>query len=241
MKNLKNTKNLSYLPRRESMINPDGWGKKGSTYHKVDGVWPCQRIKRLCEANIGKQFDKVFSEYCSQVPSYQQDFFLDEFRKKRYPNRFFVDYQGNIQKYKKPKSKKTVYFYSDDYKTERLHKITGAKYPAWGYRWLDKKFKDSDYKETVVRGYSIEFSSKKDPEYIRLTTDQRKRRKAAAKRKIKEKENQDYSVIFKSKKEKEEEKEKNKIKIESKGFDYLTSFRSDKAIHPDAIKEKRGF
>jgi hypothetical protein len=57
----------------------------------------------------------------------------------------------------------------------------------------------------------------------------------------KEKAAKSYSFISKSEKNAEKEKAKDKVKIEAKGFDYETSFRDDKQINPDVIKEKQGF
>jgi hypothetical protein len=214
-----------------------------SPYHDTDGVSPFQRIERICEAFIGKQYSKAFSKYCSEVPIYQQHFFAKEFennwRNKNWPY-YYVDKQGNIQKHKGTKQPQKVYYYSDDYRTELRHKDTGAPKP--GFAWMYKnKYKEEDYISYVVEGYYIEFKSKKDPEYIRLTRDQAKRKAKAAREAEKEKAEKAYSFISKSEKEIEEEKAKNKITIERKGFDYAKSFRKDWQINPDSIKEKQGF
>jgi len=244
MKNLKNRGNISNLPKREKVRSPEGWSGGHGTYHRVDGVYPWQRVKRLIRANIGKNFDKVFSEYCSQVPVYQQDFFLEEFRVIRrgwrYQPKYFIDKQGNIQKYKKEPKDKTVYFYSDDYETELRHKVTGAPYPEYKVRiyWKDSEINDDDYERVVVSGWFQKFSSKKDPEYIRLSTDQRKRFAAYRRKNKAEKV---YSFISREEEAEKKSKVTDKVKIEAKGFDYLTSFRNEKALHPDIIKENQGF
>ena len=249
MKNLitKYTKGLSLKEIKTSKENRrDPYDLNRSVYHTVDGVSPYKRIKRICETYIGKQFNKAFSEYCSQVPIYQQRFFLDEFKRKPWHNEYwtyyFVDKQGNIQKHigKYSKKGKKVYYYSDDYKTEKRHKDTGQTMP---YFWLKRKGKHSEenYVETIVSGYCLEFSSRKDPEWIRLTSDQRKRRKAAEREIEKAKTTKAYSFISKSEKELMKDKAANRVKIESKGFDYETSFRKDGEINPDVIKEKQGF
>ena len=229
----------------EERIKFDWDRRHKSESHPTDGVTPWKRVKRICEDNIGKQFDKAFSEYCKQVPVYQQKFFTEEFIRKPwhtdYWSYYYVDAQGNIQKHIGTyfQKKKKVFFYSDDYKTEKRHKRTGAAYPT--YHWMDKKFKEEDYEHIVVEGFFLEFKSEKDPEYIRLTTDQRKRKKAAARELAKEKAKKTYSFISKTEKEIEQDKAKNKVKIEAKGFDYETSFRKDGEINPDVIKEKQGF
>ncbi len=230
---------------KEESLKCDWDRRRKSDNHKVDNIYPWTRVNRICEAFVGKQFDKAFSEYCSQVPVYQQKFFMEEFERKPwktdYWTYFYVDKQGNIQKHigEHFKKKKKVYFYSDDYKTEKRHKITGVAYPQ--YHWMDKKFKEEDYEMVVVEGYFLEFKSAKDPEFIRLTTDQRKRKKAAARELAKEKAVKTYSFISKSEKELEKEKARNKVKIEAKGFDYETSFRKEGEINPEVIKEKQGF
>jgi hypothetical protein len=225
------------------------WDRRhNSAYHPTDGIWPWKRVKRICKAFVGKPFAEAFSKYCSEVPVYQQKIFLDEFNNSGRPNNdywnyYFVDKQGNIQlhvgTYFKNKAKK-VYYYSDDYKTTKVHKITGAAYPEDWFLRNKKNFNEEDYESVVASGFFLEFSSPKDPEYIRLTTDQRKRRKAAKRVAEKEAAEKAYSFISKSEKELEKEKENNKLKIEVKGFDYETSFRNA-GINPDTIKEHQGF
>jgi len=232
---------------QEESLKRDWDRRHKSEYHSTDGITPWKRVQRICEDYIGKQFDKAFSEYCSQVPVYQQKFFMQEFERKPwktdYWTYFYVDKQGNIQKHIGTYflKKKKVYYYSDDYKTEKRHKVTGAAYPE---SWLTrgkKTFKEEDYETVVVEGYFLEFKSPKDPEFIRLTTDQRKRKKAAARELAKEKAAKSYSFISKSEKELEKEKAHNKVKIEAKGFDYESSFRKEGEINPDVIKDKQGF
>jgi len=226
---------------QEERLKHDWDRRHKSESHSTNGVTPWKRVQRICEDYIGKQFDKAFSEYCSQVPVYQQKFFMQEFERKPwktdYWTYFYVDKQGNIQKHIGTYflKKKKVYFYSDDYKTEKRHKRTGAAYPQ--YHWIDKKFKEEDYETVVVEGFFLEFKSAKDPEFIRLTTDQRKRKKAAARELAKEKAAKSYSFISQTEKDLEKEKARNKVKIEAKGFDYETSFRKDGEINPDAIKD----
>jgi len=227
------------------------WDRRhDSQYHKVDGIWPWKRVKRICEAYIGKQFSQAFSEYCKQVPVYQQKYFLEEFsnrgrRNSDYWTYYFVDKQGNIQKHigeyfiEKAKNKK-IYYYSDDYKTEKRHKVTGAAYPGDWFSRNKKNFNEDDYEYVVVSGYFLEFKSENDPHYIRLVTDQRKRKKAAQRVAEKESAAKAYSFISKTEEEAKKEKAKNRIKIEVKGFDYETSFRNV-GINPDAIKEHQGF
>ena len=213
-------------------------------YHDTDDVSPWSRIENICEAFIGKQYSKAFSKYCSEVPVYQQKLFAEEFvikpwRRNNKWDYYFVDKQGNIQKHKGTKQPKAVYYYSDDYRTEMRHIKTGAKQPEFLWSIRAKKYKKEDYASFVVEGYYIKFKSKKDPEFIRLTTDQAKRKAKAARERQKEKAATAYSFISKSEQELLEEKTKDKITIERKGFDYARSFRKDWQINPDSIKQKQ--
>jgi hypothetical protein len=230
--------NFAEIAKKER-INDD-WDRGRSTYHSVNGISPWRRVKRIIEANIGKSFDTAFSKYCAEVPVYQQSIFLDEFRKRHWwGTTYFVDKNGNIQKSKDryKKDKKAIY-YSDDYKTERRHKVTGKPYEA--AMWWKKKFKEEDYEYVVVSGYALEFSSRKDPEYIRLTSDQMKRKKKVQREIEKEKDAKYYCFLTKTELQQKEEEKLNRLKIEKKGFDYATSFR-DFGMNPEVIKEHQGF
>ena len=166
----------------------DFWHHGNDDYHSVDGIYPSTRICRIAEKFVGKSANEAFSIYCKQVPKYQQKFFWEQIVPNTIINRryswhtFFVDEDGNIQKNdRRWKTKKSVTYYSDDYKTELRHKVTGKKKPE--YWWLWKKYskygKEEDYVPTVVSGYAIEFESKKDRTYKRLISDQRKRKRLA--------------------------------------------------------------
>lgn len=251
MKNLiHESRNLDNLPKRETYKDPDKWNGRSDVYHFVDNISPWTRIKRILKKYKGKQFSKAFSEYCSQVPQYQQRFFLEEIENHStyrwkfsgyYPY-WYVDSVGNIQ-YNPGSRKKDskVYFYSDDFKTEKRHKVTGKLHPCernkkdpWYWRW-DEKVKEKDYHNVVVSGYCLEFKNAKDPEWIRLTTDQRKRRKAAERVRQKEAKAKALSFISKTEIEAKKERENNKLKIERKGFDFAKSFRNENQINPEFI------
>ena len=165
MKNLIHKKEVNNLPKKESMrLGDEKCDYGGYPEHPVDGIWPRDRVNYLCERNIGKPFDYVFSKFCSQVPVYQQHCFLDELRDNPrfvWGNTYYVDDNGLIQKTERKKTDKEVYFYSDDYKT--------------------------DHYDQIVEGYKLQFSSKNDPTYKRLIADQDKRKRAIY-RKIREEE-----------------------------------------------------
>jgi hypothetical protein len=200
-----------------------------STYHPIDNVWPGERVSRILEKKIGKQFSKAFSYYCSLVPVYQQNEFLDEFREKRhtwYGPDYYIDVNGNIQKTKRKKEKKTIIFYSDDYKAEKRHKITNRlKTSYYWSEWKNLKLKEEDFHDVVVSGYAKEFSSRKDPEYQKLHQEKEREKRRNDKIKQKEKELLEYSFLTKSEQEYFNSREANKLNILRHGFDYETSFR----------------
>ena len=53
-------------PKKMDSWNRDHWR---SAYHKTENIWPWTRVKRVCEAHIGKPFDTAFSEFYHQVRS----------------------------------------------------------------------------------------------------------------------------------------------------------------------------
>jgi hypothetical protein len=243
---LRQGKSLSDIEESKADRNAAWYGSRKSNWHDVDGVSVNKRIERICEAFQGKQFSKAFAEYCKQVPVYQQKFFLEEFEPKSYNKSgywdyWFVDKQGNIKKFKGTRSqrKKKVYYYSDDYKTELRHKVSGEPKPEFFWMLKNKRYREEDFVQTVVAGFVREFSSGKDPEFMRLVADQKKRKAKEARLREKESAAKSYSFISKTEKEIEKEKAKDKVKIEAKGFDYETSFRNEKQTNPDTIKERQ--
>ena len=229
-----------------------------STYHSTDGIWPHNRVKRIIEKYIGKQFDKAFSEYCAKVPVYQQFLFLEEFNPPKYHywrNTYRVDKQGNIQKVKAPKKDKRAYYFSDDYKTELRHKVTNRLKPnSYTSKFIKgvktyydhasyypyKSSTDKDYVEVCVKGYKQVFSSHKDREYRRLITQQQKRQRKAQKLRYAEREAISYNFLTKSEQKLKEEKAIDFIKILKHGFDPKTSFQGN-GVNPDIIKLEQGF
>ncbi len=225
------------------------WGHdRRGKYHPVNDVWTWDRIKKLLAKFVGKPFDDAFSYYCRQVPKYQQHIFLEYFTPShsRYRNTFYVDDDGLIQKdldtWKK--SKKVIY-YSDDYKTEIRHKVTGKSKPD---NWWDQPFTENNYREKypkaksyyeaqalfdnefepiIISGWVKEFDSKKDPEYKRLMSEKRKRHEKARKESVKAEKSKQYSFTHETFGEKILAKRENLLKIKRKGFDPNTSFHKD--------------
>ena len=99
--------------RRQELVNDKEW------YHFSDFYDEC---KRFIRANIGRNFDKVFSEFCSKYPKFIKDIntrahFMDEFRSgvhnRYFFNEFEVDNQNRIKLIKRPKRERRGITYYD--------------------------------------------------------------------------------------------------------------------------------
>lgn len=232
---------LDELPSRLSASkanNSDRWSSRNGTYHNVKHITPWKRVERLLKNSIGKLFADVFSDFCKQVPNYQQQYFLKEFQERQRAdgycyNDYYIDGAGLIQRYKPVNPYKGPYtFYSIDCVFERQHKITGKKESQ--FYWIDKKYNADDYHTVMVKGWYKVFESKHDPEYKRLKAEKqvaldRIHREKYGKPKITDEE---FTKIIKAKELKE--KAEDLIKITAHGFDPLTSFRKEKKEN-DAI------
>lgn len=125
-------RHLNFLHRKHN--------KRGH-YHDVptkEGVNPYKLAEYIVRKYIGRLYNDAYSEFCSKVKWWQKEAFKDLFdtsykynRSLRYTE-FIIDDNGLIQyniryfgynKYKGPYSIK-----SDDFKTEKIHKITGHKF-----------------------------------------------------------------------------------------------------------------
>lgn len=161
-----NFNHLEQLPFREAMKRPYGWRirYKSGERHSVDHISYWKRVRRNIHNNVGKSFAMAFHYYCKQVPKYQQYLFLDEFQQfpvywyKFYPG-YYIDDQGNIQKFLSTRSKKTYKVYSKDYRI----------------KWIHKKYKDVIYQrpwaiDNYIQSYDgtvQEFNSRKHPVYVK--------------------------------------------------------------------------
>ena len=208
----------------------DRWSSRGGQYHRVNGIFPWKRVKRLLKNSLGKHFDIVFSDYCKNVPVYQQEYFLMKFKERPDGyclNDYYIDENGLIQRYSPSNRYKGPYtFYSIDCVIEKRHKITGKKESE--YYWFDKKYNADGYESVIVQGWIKQFDSKNDPEFKKLKTEKQIIKNKAWQIKYGHKEisDEDYRIILKAKELKE--REKNLIKIEAHGFDPITSFRKEK-------------
>lgn len=229
---------LALTLKKSHHAQHDKWRGRRSEYHSIDNVYPYKRVYRLIEFGVGKSFNEIFSKYCKQVPKYQQHIFLEEFKpEKKYNYRgimYYVDDEGLIRKkvkerYSWRKKVDKRIFYSDDYRTEMKHKVTGKKKPE--YLWWDKRthVNDEDYETVVVQGWSKEFKTNRDKEFLRLKKE-RFRRKQKERKLQKEKREQEFLERLhllqeRDREKKRVEKERDLTSLIKHGFDPTTSFR----------------
>lgn len=283
-----NIEKYDNLPFKEGMGNKyktnwksrDWWGyPRSRRYHKVNGIWPSDRVRRIIKNNIGKSFADAFSYYCSKVPKYQQKYFLKEFEESNsnyyYYDQYYVDDNGLIQIANSDyKRSKTISIISDDYKTEERHKVTGHKELDFEaiyekiprivtvttfvpYKYITEQktvydrgnllyyrhktgyiARDEDFEHVTIKGWIKYFTSRNDPQFIKLWNEKLKARKKA--KRLQEKKNWDlllkdntikcYNNIAEFKRKQQEqikrEEELNKQTIIRHGFDPITSFRN---------------
>jgi len=252
--------NIRNLQRYEKQKwGNDNWSNAGSVYHPIDKIWPGERVQYICEKYTGKSFDDAFSAYCKLVPIYQQREFLKNvdpsFSKRIYYgyNMYYIDDNGLIQRRKKDKRQKTFKVRSLDYKTERRHKVTGAKYPTCGFlpdNWRSiyknmtaqsaQKLFDSEFEEVVIQGWKKVFDIP-CKEYRRLYHDVEKQRRKRDREERKETAKKIFNFLSKREMDEKEYKSSNNLKIVRKGFDLVTSFRNDKQTNPELIAISQGF
>lgn len=204
------------------------WYRKRASYHKIGDYNPWTVVNRMIENNIGKPFSVVFSNYCHLAPWYQQRFFLEEFDTFRYGyNDYYIDDKGLIQTNNTNYYKGPYTFYSEDYREEERHILTGKTKPKYGW-WEKGNNKDHLYKSVIVSGFSKTFESKNNPLFKRLTAEKLKTNKQRIKKQRKQPSisEQDFRRILQERQLKE--REENLIKILKHGFDPITSFRKRK-------------
>ena len=99
--------------KRQELVNDREY------YHFSDFYDEC---KRFIRANIGRNFDKVFSEFCKKYPKFVNDintraYFMEQFCKGVHDARFFsefeIDNQNRIQLVKRPKRERRGITYYD--------------------------------------------------------------------------------------------------------------------------------
>ena len=104
--------------RRQEIVNDKEW------YHCSDFYNECRRFIR---ANVGHNFDKVFSEFCKKYPKFVNDintrtYFMEQFcngvHKAGLFSEFEIDNQNRIQSVKRPKRERKGITYYDGNEVE---------------------------------------------------------------------------------------------------------------------------
>lgn len=121
---------ISLKPTKEDRER--SWRHRKNDWHPIKNIYPNKRAERLLEKYVGKCIDDAFTQFCKEVPKYQQHIFFREFDisqkwkvRGRYQAKYFIDSQRRIQKYKDDDYGGPYYFSSEDYKVELFHKDTG--------------------------------------------------------------------------------------------------------------------
>ena len=131
--------------RRQELVNDKEW------YHFSDFYDEC---KRFIRANVGRNFDKVFSEFCSKYPKFIKDIntrahFMDEFRRGVHNTYFFnefeIDNQNRIQLVKRQKRERRgiTYYDGNDVEIGILINTTLLNHPKVFSYFCNKVDKDT--------------------------------------------------------------------------------------------------
>jgi len=111
-------------------------------YYRYPDYNPWKTAERIIKNNIGKSFSLAFSYFCSKVEQRYYNEFLRQFKStyRRFNNPdYYIDNNGLIQINIKSKEKNPIITYSEDYKTELRHKITGDKRINFKEIYINKK------------------------------------------------------------------------------------------------------
>lgn len=131
--------------RRQELVNDKEW------YHFSEFYDEC---KRFIRANIGRNFDTVFSEFCKKYPKFIKDIntrahFMDEFRRgvhdRYFFNEFEVDNQNRIKLIKRPKRERRgiTYYDGNDVEIGILINTTLLNHPKIFSYFCNKVDKDT--------------------------------------------------------------------------------------------------
>lgn len=130
---------------RKELVNDKEW------YHFSEFYNEC---KRFIRANIGRNFDNVFSEFCKKYPKFIKDIntrahFMDEFcrgvHNRYFFNEFYIDNQNRIQIVKRQKRERRgiTYYDSNDVKIGILVNTTLLNHPKIFSYFCNKLDKDT--------------------------------------------------------------------------------------------------
>lgn len=131
--------------RRQELVNDKEW------YHFSEFYDEC---KRFIRANVGRNFDTVFSEFCKKYPKFIKDIntrahFMDEFRRgvhdRYFFNEFEIDNQNRIQLVKREPRKKCgiTYYDGNDVEIGILINTTLLNHPKIFSYFCNKVDKDT--------------------------------------------------------------------------------------------------
>ena len=223
---IKFTLEYENLPFREKMKGGRrSWEYRIARWHSVQNILVWKRIERVLANNNGKSFAMAFHYYCTQVPKYQQHFFLNKFKQHRryWLDTCDIDLSGNII-YKPYKYKRVYKIYSDDYRILWRHKK--LNYITRERLW----YKSADEYEEVIEGQVWEFESRRDP-VLRAYNRKKQQRKKIEDRKRKALKKETSLAIFnysmaRLRHKILEERELDKLKAQQAGFDE-TSFTGE--------------
>jgi len=117
--------------------------KKWDGYSSRKSMNPYTYAYYIIKNNIGKSFNLTYSYYLKQMNYYDKyNVFLNNFTNSRwsyYGLKPYIDNNGLIQINIKSKEKNPIITYSEDYKTELRHKITGDKRINFKEIYINKK------------------------------------------------------------------------------------------------------
>jgi hypothetical protein len=202
------------------------YGHGSSDCHKVNGAYPYKWARRVLRKYVGKSYNEAFAYFCTLVPDYQQKFFIEELKLSQGywtpDNKYTIDDEGIIRIIPKDSNTGPVTFFSYDYAIGYRNRRTG-ELATTKDRYVS--IYPERYDKAVVAGYTKEFESNKDREYIRLMKEKTKLKNLDDKKKKKEKEKVDYSFISFQEEQKKREMEVDLMKLKKHGFDEI-SFRS---------------
>lgn len=131
--------------RRQELVNDKEW------YHFSEFYDEC---KRFIRANVGRNFDTVFSEFCKKYPKFIKDIntrahFMDEFRRgvheRYFFNEFEVDNQNRIKliKHQKRERRGITYYDGNDVEIGILINTTLLNHPKIFSYFCNKVDKDT--------------------------------------------------------------------------------------------------
>ena len=131
--------------RRQELVNDKEW------YHLSDFY---NEYRRFIRANTGRNFDKVFSEFCKKYPKFVNDIntrahFIEQFRngvhKAGLFSEFEIDNQNRIQLVKRPKRERRgiTYYDGNDVEIGILINTTLLNHPKIFSYFVNKVDKDT--------------------------------------------------------------------------------------------------